>query len=104
MKVNNKTIKFLKKLLKHLEYYNKMSPFPVYDTDYVKDVKNKINEMNESKKDYDELPVVACKYCKSLHIVSDELENDICMRCGSVNELKEFKNIHEYEKFVKNKE
>ncbi len=78
-----------------------MSPFPVYDTDYVKDVKNKINEIMESKDNYDELPVVACKYCKSLHIVTDEDVNDICFRCGSVNELEEFKDIYEYNKFIK---
>lgn len=78
-----------------------MSPFPVYDTDYVKDVKNKINEIMESKDNYDELPVVACRYCKSLHIVTDEDVNDICFRCGSVNELEEFKDIYEYNKFIK---
>ena len=57
---------------------------------------------NENKIDYNDEPVVACKYCKSLHIVIDEVDNNICMRCGSVNELKEFKNIHEYKIFVDN--
>jgi len=96
-------LKTLKKLLEHLEYYNKMAPFPVYDTDYVKDVNNKIKEiMENNKKDYDDEPVVACKYCKSLHIETDELENDICIKCGSVNELQSFKNIYEYKDFLKN--
>jgi DNA-directed RNA polymerase subunit RPC12/RpoP len=54
---------------------------------------------NEKEINYDDEPVVACKYCKSLHIVTDEVGNDICMRCGS-NELKEFKNIHEYKEFL----
>ena len=82
-------------------YYNKMAPFPVYDTEYVEEVKNTIMKLeNENKIDYNDEPVVACKYCKSLHIVIDEVDNNICMRCGSVNELKEFKNIHEYKNFV----
>ena len=65
------------------------------------EVKNTIMKLeNENKIDYNDEPVVACKYCKSLHIVIDEVDNNICMRCGSVNELKEFKNIHEYKNFV----
>ena len=83
--MNQLTIKELKKLLEHLQYYNKMAPFPAYDTDYVNDVKNRIMELeNETQTNYDNEPVVACKYCKSLHIVTDEVDNDICMRCGSV--------------------
>jgi hypothetical protein len=93
-------LKELKKLYKHLTYYNWLAPFPVYDTDYVKDVDNKIKEiMENNKKDYDEEPVVACKYCKSLHIETDELNNDVCMKCGSINELQTFKNIFDYKKF-----
>lgn len=77
-----------------------MAPFPPYDTDYVKDVDKLIKKMEDNKKiDYDGEPVVACKYCKSLHIMSDELENNICFKCGSINELEEFKNINEYLKF-----
>ena len=99
--MNQLTITELKKLLEHLQYYNKLAPFPVYDTDYVNDVKNRIMELeNETQTNYDNEPAVACKYCKSLHIVTDEVDNDICMRCGSVNELKEFKNIHEYKEFL----
>lgn len=99
--MNQLTITELKKLLEHLQYYNKMAPFPIYCTDYVNDVKNRIMELeNETQTNYDNEPVVACKYCKSLHIVTDEVDNDICMRCGSVNELKEFKNIHEYKEFL----
>ncbi len=58
---------------------------------------------NREQKEYDNVPVVACKYCKSLHIITDELNNDICFRCGSVNELTEFKTINDYLKF-KNKD
>ena len=93
--------KYIKSLLCHLLYYNRLAPFPVYDTDYVKDVENKLKNIMEDKKiDYDLEPVVACKYCKNLHIISDDFNNDICMRCGSTNELKEFKNIYEYKDFL----
>lgn len=84
-----------------MEYYNLMAPFPVYDTSYVEDVKKYITKMEQQE--YNKEPVVACKYCKSLHIITDEVDNDICFRCGSVNELTEFKNINEYLKF-KNKD
>ena len=101
--MNQIILQYLREHLDHLLYYNKMSPFPVYDTEYVEEVKNIIMKLeNENKIDYNDEPVVACKYCKSLHIVIDEVDNNICMRCGSVNELKEFKNIHEYKNFVDN--
>lgn len=99
--MNQIILQYLREHLDHLLYYNKMAPFPVYDTEYVEEVKNIIMKLeNENKINYNEEPVVACKYCKSLHIVIDEVDNNICMRCGSVNELKEFKNIHEYKNFV----
>ena len=99
--MNQIILQYLREHLDHLLYYNKMAPFPVYDTEYVEEVKNIIMKLeNENKIDYNDEPVVACKYCKSLHIVIVEVDNNICMRCGSVNELKEFKNIHEYKNFV----
>ena len=49
-----------------------------------------------SAANYDQLPVVACKYCKSLHIQIDENGNDICMKCGSVNDIDEFEDIEQY--------
>ena len=91
-----KKLELLKLELEHIEYYNKMSPFPLYDTEYVELVKKEIYKMEHSKKEYDDLPVAACKYCKSLHIVADEIENEICMRCGSVNEIVVYKDIDEY--------
>jgi hypothetical protein len=97
---NRKIKKELELLLSHLLYYNYLAPFPVFDTEYVKDVKYKLNKvMKDKDKDYDQEPVVACRFCKSLHIVSDEIDNNICMRCGAVNELQEFTNINEYLKF-----
>lgn len=96
----NTKLNILKSLLEHLEYYNKLAPFPIYDTEYVECIKNKIKIMEDNNKiNYDDEEVVACKYCKSLHIETDELDNDVCMKCGSVNELQTFKNIFEYKKF-----
>lgn len=94
--MNKKIIQVLKDEKEHLEYYNKMAPFPVYDTEYVNDVINLINKMENTKIDYDELPVVACKFCNSLYIENDEVENDICMRCGTINELVVYSTIHDY--------
>ena len=85
-----------------MKYYNSMAPFPVFDTSYVNDVENKLKQIMEDKiKDYDNEPVVACRYCKSLHIKFDDLNNDVCMRCGSVNELKTYKNIYDYKEHLK---
>lgn len=98
---NKIILKHLRKLSKHLHYHNNSAPFPPYDSEYVECVDKLIKEIMEDKKqEYDEQPVVACKYCKSLHIKIDEDENDICMRCGSINELKQFSNIYEYNKFL----
>lgn len=98
----SKRLKVFKKRVEHVKYYNSITPFPVYDTDYVKDLEKEINKMEQSnkKEEYDKLPVAACKYCNSLAVQTDEVENEICMRCGAVNELKMFNNIHEYLKFT----
>ena len=50
--------------------------------------------------DYNKLPVMACKYCKSLHIQIDVDGNDVCMKCGSFNTIDEFENIEEYRQNV----
>lgn len=101
--MNKKILKHLRLLHKTAEYYNNLSPFPVFDTGYVEDIKNKIKEMEDSKEDYDKLPVVACRNCKSLHIKYDDDLNEHCMRCESINELIEFDNINEYTKFKNGK-
>jgi len=91
-----KTVIELKELHKHLSFYNDMAPFPVYDTEYVDAVKKVINYMEDINVNYDALPVAACKHCKSLHIIIDEVENNHCMRCGSINEIEVFINIEKY--------
>jgi hypothetical protein len=48
------------------------------------------------RKEYDALAVTACKYCNSLHIITDELGNEHCMSCNATNEVVVYKNIHEY--------
>ena len=73
---------------------NKLSPFPHYDTDEIKRLEEELHKIE--KNEYDDLPVVACKYCKSLYLISDELENDICANCGAVNEIIIYDNIKEY--------
>lgn len=51
-----------------------------------------------TKEEYDELAVAACKYCKSLYIVVDGDGNDVCGRCHSMNEIEIYDNIEEWEK------
>lgn len=95
----------VRKLLQHLKYYNDLAPFSIYGSEYIGDVESKLKEiMDNTDKDYDNEPVVACRFCKSLHIVSDEVDNNICMKCGSINELQNFDNINEYLKFKNDKD
>jgi len=81
-----------------------MAPFPVFDTEYVEEIRKRLDDMenNEDKKDkdfdYDELAVVACHHCKELSIITDEVDNDICLNCGAVNEIEFYPNIFEYKK------
>lgn len=87
---------YLEKRLQIMEHYNLYSPFPIFDTEYVQEVKQMIKEMRTDKKEYDEIGVVACKHCKSLYILNDELNNEHCGRCGSVNDIIMYKNIDDY--------
>ena len=87
-------IKYLENLLGYLEYNNSMGPFPQYDTEYVNDIKQEIEQMKNSKEEYDEIPVASCRHCNNIHIRQDEFDNDICMNCGSVNELKMYDNMN----------
>lgn len=99
--MKNLKLDYLEKEYKHIKYYNSLAPFPIYDTDYVNSVKNELDKevkrMNEEF-DYDKLPVYACKHCKHLNIEIDDDYNEICMRCGSINEVDEYENIYEYKK------
>lgn len=89
-------------MYKYVEYVNKMHVFPFYDTEWVGNIKDKINEIKMEKKDYDKEPVFACKHCGTLVVPNqyevDDDGNEICQRCNSVNEVVEYKNIFEYNK------
>ena len=88
--------KYLQNELKHIKYYNEMSPFPIFDSEYVEAVENELNKHMSNNK-YDDLPVEACGQCGSLHIESDEMElHNVCMRCGSINDLFKYDTIKEY--------
>lgn len=92
-------IKYYEELLEYLEYHNSMAPFPVYDTEYVEMVREKLKEIMITN-EFDDAPVIACRHCNDLFIVVDEVENDVCMRCGAINELRIFQDIFEYLKEV----
>lgn len=88
-------LEYLKIEYKHITNVNRHSPFPLIDTEYVEMVKQEIINVME-KIDYDHEPIHACKHCKSLYIKVDDDNNDICHRCGSINEVVEYKDIFEY--------
>lgn len=97
MTQKNTLLNYLTKRLEFMEYYNRMSPFNLYDSEYVDYVKTTIKQMKEKEiDDYDIMPVVACTYCNSLHIQVDEVNNDHCMQCGSINEITVYKDIDTY--------
>jgi len=100
--MSKEILKQLNKLCKHVEYVNKMHVFPYYDTEWVQNIKDKINEIKMEKKDYDKEPVFACKHCGTLVVPNqyevDDDGNEICQRCNSVNDVKEYSNIFEYNK------
>ena len=100
--MSKEILKQLNKLYKHVEYCNTYTPFPFYDTEWQKDIKNYINEIKMEKKDYDKEPVFACKHCGTLVVPNqyevDDDGNEICQRCNSINDVKEYSNIFEYNK------
>ena len=101
--MSKEIFKQLNKLYKHVEYVNKMNIFPYYDTEWVGDIKNYINKIKMNKdNDYDKEPVFACKHCGTLVVPNqyevDDDGNEICQRCNSINDVKEYSNIFEYNK------
>ena len=101
--MSKEILKQLNKLYKHVEYWNKMGPFPRYDTEWQSDIKNYLNEIKMNKdNDYDKEPVFACKHCGTLVVPNqyevDDDGNEICQRCNSINDVKEYSNIFEYNK------
>ena len=100
--MSKEILKQLNKLYKHVEYCNTYTPFPFYDTEWQIDIKNYINEIKMEKKDYDKEPVFACKHCGTLVVPNqyevDDDGNEICQRCNSINDVREYSNIFEYNK------
>lgn len=100
--MSKEILKQLNKLYKHVEYYNKMAPFPPFCTEWQQNIRDKINEIKMEKKDYDKEPVFACKHCGTLVVPNqyevDDDGNEICQRCNSINDVKEYKDIFEYNK------
>lgn len=100
--MSKEILRQLNKLYNYVEYVNKMHVFPFYDTEWVQNIKDKINEIKMEKKDYDKEPVFACKHCGTLVVPNqyevDDDGNEICQRCNSVNEVTEYKDIFEYNK------
>lgn len=95
--------KILENSVRHFEYYNNLAPFPIFSTELIIDYKNKLNEIKMNKdNDYDKEPVFACKHCGTLVVPNqyevDDDGNEICQRCNSINDVKEYKNIFEYNK------
>ena len=96
MKKEKTKLEHLTDIHNHMSYYNKMTPFPHYETE--------IDKLKEENINYDDESVIACKYCKSLHIITEETSTgnvDICNRCFTVGETTEFKNIREYNDYLK---
>ena len=90
----------LKETLAHMEYYNFMAPFPVFDTGNVADLRDYIKIMEREPNKYDELPTACCKHCLDLGIMVDEFDNNVCVRCGSINEVILFENYAAYDEFL----
>lgn len=88
MKENRK--KQLENKLEEMVKANLMSPFPVYDTEEIEDIKAEIKKLK-----YDEEPVEFCNGCKSLSTTEDEFGNVWCNACNSLNDVSKL-NIYEY--------
>lgn len=50
--------------IKRREYYNSLSPFPIYDTEIINDLK--IYLMISKKENYNNVPISYCKTCLSI--------------------------------------
>jgi hypothetical protein len=73
------------------EYWNRLAPFPVYDTEIIDDLK-KLNMMTKKIKNND--PITYCKTCLSLYIKTVEFEKSeegeerdvhYCVPCGNTD-------------------
>lgn len=82
----------LKEEIERREYYNQMSPFPVYDTEIILDMKSLSERVK--KQNYNNEPISYCKNCLSIRIKTvkfpetNEGENrdvDYCSLCSKTD-------------------
>jgi len=107
--------------IKRREDYNKLCPFPYYDTEIINDLKIR-EKMISKQTDYNNVPVTYCKTCLSLHLkeVTFEGKKDpltgenkkvtYCVPCGntetSSTHITEWEDFYEEkygEKFINKK-
>src|SRR5690606_19807629 len=90
--MQKRKIDHLKEKLKYMEEINQLAPFPIYDTEEIKDLKVEIDKFEV----YENEEVECCKNCKNLHLIDDDFGNTWCKKCHSVNEIETLKDIDEY--------
>lgn len=106
----------LEEEIKRRELINSYSPFPVYDTEIINDLKKR-EEMISRKSDFNNVPVEYCKTCLSLKLKTVEFENSeagenrdvtYCVPCGNTElgtaHIEEWEDLYEEkygEKFIK---
>lgn len=89
------------------EDINSFSPFPVYETEIIKDLKIRQNMITKSG-DFNNVPVTYCKNCLSLNIKTVEFPKtssgedrdvDYCIACGNTDmekaHIEEWEDIYE---------
>ncbi len=74
--------------IKRREHYNRMAPFPVYDTEIINDIKKLA--MLTAKENSNNEPITFCKTCLSISIKIIELndtnnEFDYCIDCSNTD-------------------
>lgn len=74
------------KEIERREYYNRISPFPVYDTEIINDLKKL--KMITTKDNSNNEPITYCKTCLSIHIKTVKFEDtdqvvDYCISCSN---------------------
>lgn len=100
--------------IKRREYYNRLAPFPIYDTEIINDLK-KLNMITSKDKSNSE-PITYCKTCLSIHIKTAEFEDtkqevDYCISCSNTDldktHISEWEDMYEErygERFLTKKE
>ena len=97
--------------IRRREWYNSFSPFPIFDTEIIKDLKQL--DMITKKQDSNNEPVIYCKTCLSIRIKTVEFpetkqEVDYCLACSNTDlgsaHISEWEDMYEErygEKFLK---